>query len=239
MTFSHLMLRATFTALAFAYAANTGVCADTVRQDTVTSELNVKYGEAGGQDLLLDIYFPPGYESLKDGETTAAIVFVHGGGNRSGGATDPLSSLLNLEDSTPIYDGTVLSDRGNVVVVTLQYRLGALGYLYEPSLAVGGQTGVAGNYGLLDILEALRWERAVVSTSAGCAGLEPVSGKHLLVADGPAPFAEAAIDLLGDPERRRRLGRDGRAWAEATYDWTRIGDRLLATVEGVVGHARR
>jgi hypothetical protein len=90
----------------------------------------------------------------------------------------------------------------------------------------------------LKILEALRWERAIVSTSAGCAGLEPVSGKHLLIADGPGPFAEATIGLLGDPERRRRLGRDGRAWAEATYDWTRIGDRLLATVEDVVDHAR-
>jgi glycosyltransferase involved in cell wall biosynthesis len=84
----------------------------------------------------------------------------------------------------------------------------------------------------LKILEALRWERAVVSTPAGCAGLEPESGKHLLV-------AEAVVGLLGDPERRRRLGREGRAWAEATYDWARIGDRLLATVDEVVAARER
>ncbi|HWN82220.1 MAG TPA: glycosyltransferase family 4 protein, partial [Candidatus Udaeobacter sp.] len=86
----------------------------------------------------------------------------------------------------------------------------------------------------LKILEALRCERAVVSTSAGCAGLEPESGKHLLVADGEAAFAGAVVELLHDPARRQRLGRDGRVWAEAHYDWNRIGDQLLATIEQVM-----
>ena len=85
----------------------------------------------------------------------------------------------------------------------------------------------------LKILEALRCERAVVSTTAGCAGLGPESGKHLLVADGEVAFAGAVVELLQDPERRRRLGRDGRAWAEAHYDWNRIGDQLLSTIEQV------
>src|SRR4029450_784138 len=66
----------------------------------------------------------------------------------------------------------------------------------------------------LQILEALRCERAVVSTSAGCSGLEAENGKHLIVADGDAAFAGAVVELLQDPARRAQLGRGGRAWGE-------------------------
>jgi polysaccharide biosynthesis protein PslH len=89
----------------------------------------------------------------------------------------------------------------------------------------------------LKILEALRCERAVVSTRAGAAGLDAENGKHLVLADGDQAFASAVVSLLGDPEARRRLGREGRAWAAAIFDWDRIGDRLLAAVAAASGRA--
>jgi para-nitrobenzyl esterase len=95
------------------------------------------------------------------------MVFVHGGGNRTGGTVDPISILLNVDDNEPLYDGTVLSDRGDVVVVTLEYRLAALGYLVDPALAAQSPTGTAGNYGLFDQLEALRWVQRNVAAFGG------------------------------------------------------------------------
>jgi para-nitrobenzyl esterase len=73
------------------------------------------------------------------------LVWIHGGGFTTGSA------------SMPIYDGARLARRGDVVVVGVNYRLGALGYLALPCLADGGD--VAGNYGLLDQIAALRWVR--------------------------------------------------------------------------------
>jgi sugar transferase (PEP-CTERM/EpsH1 system associated) len=91
-------------------------------------------------------------------------------------------------------------------------------------LQIGGGTR-------LKILEALALERAVVSTSQGCEGLEVEPGKHLLVADQPEAFAEAVISLLRRPEQRRNLGQAGRALVEATYSWDRCGGCLLQALE--------
>jgi para-nitrobenzyl esterase len=69
------------------------------------------------------------------------LVWIHGGGLTQDGARN--------------YDGTKLAAQG-VVVVTIDYRLGALGFLAHPALA-DGPGGSAGNYGLMDQQAALRW----------------------------------------------------------------------------------
>ena len=74
-------------------------------------------------------------------------------------------------------------------------------------------------------------QRAVVSTSIGCEGLAVEPGKHLLVADQPAAFAEAVITLLQRAELRKTLGEAGRALVETTYGWDRCGADLLQAVE--------
>ncbi len=83
----------------------------------------------------------------------------------------------------------------------------------------------------LKILEALAMEKAIVSTSIGCEGINVVSGKHLLIADGSETFAEAVIELLKDPQRRRLLGRAGRELVEEHYSWRECGRRLLHVLE--------
>jgi len=86
----------------------------------------------------------------------------------------------------------------------------------------------------LKILEALHWRRAVVSTPAGCEGLDLESGKHLVVASTDEEFADAVVELATNPVYRRELGERGREWARQTYGWDRIGDGLLKVMEAVV-----
>jgi len=82
------------------------------------------------------------------------MVWLHGGSNRVGSGT---------EDS---YDGTALASRG-VIVVTLNYRLGAMGFFSHPELTAESPHHSSGNYGLLDQLAALRWVQQNIAQFGG------------------------------------------------------------------------
>jgi len=69
----------------------------------------------------------------------------------------------------------------------------------------------------LKVLESMAWGAPVVTTPAGFEGVEATPGEDLLVEDGADALAEAIADLLGDAERRRRLGASARATIEETY----------------------
>ena len=81
----------------------------------------------------------------------AVMVYVHGGGATSGSAADN--------------GGAVLAREGDIVVVTINYRLGALGFLTHP--AVAAVEGQAGNYGVLDTRAALIWVRDNIRAFGG------------------------------------------------------------------------
>ncbi|MBL9106937.1 MAG: carboxylesterase family protein [Myxococcales bacterium] len=83
------------------------------------------------------------------------LVFVHGGGNSVGTGSDEL------------YIGAGLAAARDVVVVTFNYRLGALGWLTHPDLAAESEAGVSGNYALLDQIAALRWVQANIAEFGG------------------------------------------------------------------------
>jgi glycosyltransferase involved in cell wall biosynthesis len=78
----------------------------------------------------------------------------------------------------------------------------------------------------LKVLEGLAMEKAVVSTSIGCEGIDVVDGEHLLVADDPQSFADAVLRLGQDAEFASRLGRQGRALVEQRYTWESVVNRL-------------
>ena len=83
------------------------------------------------------------------------MVWIHGGGLNNGSGTAAL------------YDGTRLAKRG-VVVVTINYRLGRLGFFGHPSLtAEAGGEEIVGNYGLADIVAALEWVRGNAAAFGG------------------------------------------------------------------------
>lgn len=82
------------------------------------------------------------------------MMWIHGGSNVGGSGSEPL------------YDGTELAKRG-VVVVSINYRLGMFGFLVHPALMAESPRRAAGNYGILDQIEALRWVRANIAAFGG------------------------------------------------------------------------
>ncbi len=83
------------------------------------------------------------------------MVWVHGGGFEEGSAADSW------------YDGAALARSGDVVVVTLQYRLGALGFLDLSGLEGGAAFAGSGNNGLTDQVQALRWVQQNIARFGG------------------------------------------------------------------------
>ncbi|MGC8472459.1 MAG: carboxylesterase/lipase family protein [Acidimicrobiales bacterium] len=108
--------------------------------------------------LHLSIWTP-----APDSARRPVLVWVHGGGFTSGSA------------GSVLYRGQRLAAEGDVVVVNINYRLGALGFLAHRGLASGGGVagsgvgngGIAGNWALLDQIAALRWVRDHISSFGG------------------------------------------------------------------------
>lgn len=113
----------------------------------------------GDEDCLTLNVFTPATATPDAG--LPVLFFIHGGGNTVGSASETPAPGVFL------YDGTTLAQRGGVVVVTAQYRVGALGFLSMPLLDAESDAGVSGNYGLLDQQAALRWVQRNVSAFGG------------------------------------------------------------------------
>lgn len=96
-------------------------------------------GEMGEDCLFMNVWRPK-----KDGKFPV-MVLVPGGGYGMGSG------------NMPGYWGDRLAERGDVVVVTFNYRLGMLGFLTLPDLRDEDSLGSTGNYGLLDQVAALNW----------------------------------------------------------------------------------
>ncbi|HKQ32422.1 MAG TPA: carboxylesterase family protein, partial [Thermodesulfobacteriota bacterium] len=119
----------------------------------------------------------------------AVMVFIYGGYFLHGFSGDPL------------YDGSFVSARGDVVVVSMNYRLGALGYLAGLK---DGKTGeeINGNYGLLDQILALEWVKENIRNFGGDPGKVTIYGEsagamsvgiHLTASPRSAGLFRAAI----------------------------------------------
>ena len=137
--------------------------------------------------LSLNVWTPP------HAHKAPVIVWIFGGG------------LVRGRTSEPIYDGTHFAEHG-VVFVSINYRLGALGWLALPELSAESSNGVSGNYGLLDQIEALKWVRKNIAVFGGDAGNVTIMGESsggLNVADLMASplarglFQKAIAESLG------------------------------------------
>ena len=73
--------------------------------------------------------------------------------------------------------------------------------------------------------------KAVVSTTIGAEGLPVTSGRHLVVADDPRPFADAVVDLMRDVDRRREIESAARALVVEHYDWSAVAGELESALE--------
>ncbi|MGA2850668.1 MAG: carboxylesterase family protein [Terracidiphilus sp.] len=128
--------------------------------------------------------------------------WIHGGALVTGSSRDAL------------YDGTRLAEQG-ILVVSINYRLGVLGWLAHPELSKESPLGVSGNYGLLDQIEALKWVRKNISAFGGDPSNVTIAGESAgalsvmyLMAAAPARglFAKAIAEsayMISTPELRQ------------------------------------
>lgn len=120
---------------------------------------NGELGPGSEDCLALNVWTP----ALRDGRKRPVLVYIHGGAYNTGSGSDPL------------YDGTHLCRRGDVVVVTVNHRLNLFGYLY---LGESDENYAAsGNVGQLDLIAALEWVREHAAEFGGDAGNVTVFGQ--------------------------------------------------------------
>jgi para-nitrobenzyl esterase len=105
--------------------------------------------------LYLNVWAPPAGVS-----DAPVMVWIHGGGNFSGGSGIPIPNTSELW-----YNGRVFAERQGVVLISIQYRLGPLGFNAHPALADEGEP--LGNQGLRDQRLALEWVRDNVARFGG------------------------------------------------------------------------
>ena len=177
--------------------------------------------------------------------------FVHGGGFREGWGSEPE------------FDGEEWAAK-DVVLVTVNYRLGVFGFLAHPDLSAESPHGVSGNYGLLDMIAALRWVKNNITQFGGDPDNVMIFGQSA-GADGIRKLCESpltenlfnkAIIMSGDGLRRdgnvrghqdltlKEAERD----CKAVLDWANLTDlskmraasteviHSLSTIRNMVGN---
>ena len=154
---------------------------------------------AGSEDCLtLNVFHPPGAID----RALPVMVWIHGGGQLYGtGAT---------------YDGTQLAIRQNVVVVTINYRLGPFGWFHHPAITGTGPKRTTGQFALLDTIAALKWVKRNIAAFGGDA--------HNVTLFGESAGAQNVYALLFAPSAR---GLFQRAIAESGGFWNMHLDQAV------------
>ena len=137
--------------------------------------------------LTLNIWAPA------NAQNAAVFFWIYGGALWGGASRDP------------IYDGQRLAERG-VIVVSINYRLGVLGWLAHPELSAESKQGHSGNYGLLDQVEALHWVRTNIAAFGGDASNVTIAGE--------SAGALSVMYLMASPRAR---GLFAKAIAQSAY----------------------
>jgi para-nitrobenzyl esterase len=137
--------------------------------------------------LTLNIWAPA------DAHDAPVFFWIYGGALWGGASRDPL------------YDGTRLAEHG-VIVVSINYRLGVLGWLAHPQLSAESPLGISGNYGLLDQIAALKWVQRNITSFGG----DPAN----VTIAGESAGALSVMYLMVSPEAR---GLFAKAIAESAY----------------------
>jgi para-nitrobenzyl esterase len=185
--------------------------------------------ERTGEDCLyLNVWVP-----AERGEAPLpVIVWFHGGSNLNGSA------------SAPPYGGANLAKKG-AVVISPNYRLGVLGFLAYPGLTAESGHGASGNYGLMDMIAALKWTKAnaaafggdpanvtVMAQSAGAWNMS-----HLQVSPLARGLYHRVIAMsggnFGPTDTPQGIGSLATAEAEGVRFAERLGARSLAELRAL------
>ena len=153
------------------------------------------FSDSGASEdcLYLNVYRPKSAHG-----PLPVMVWIHGGGYAAGSGSEPR------------HWGAMLPQNG-VVLVTLNYRLGVFGFLSLPPLT--SEAGVSGNYGLMDMVAALRWVRANIAAFGG----DPT--KVTIFGESAGSFAVST--LMATPSAQglfiRAIGESGGAFKPHDY----------------------
>jgi para-nitrobenzyl esterase len=129
-------------------------------QPAMFGVFSISGGRTDEDCLYLNVWSP----AETQGERLPVMVWIHGGSFETGSG------------SFAVYSGRHLAAEG-VVVVTINYRLGVLGFLSHPALSARSAGGASGNYGLLDQIAALEWVQANIAGFGGDPGNVTVFGE--------------------------------------------------------------
>src|SRR5258708_7765692 len=119
----------------------------------------VSDGEPSEDCLTVSVWTP-----APDGKRRPVMVWIHGGGFAIGASSQAL------------YDGSILARRGDIVLVTVNYRLGPLGFIRLADVT-GGKIPSSGNEGMLDQVAALEWVRDNIAEFGGDPGNVTIFGE--------------------------------------------------------------
>ena len=157
--------------------------------------------------LYLNVWAPAGHVD----DSHPVMVWIHGGGFVVG------------TSSLPLYDGEALASAG-VVVVTVNYRLGLLGFFAHPGLSAESANGASGNQGLHDQVAALQWVRDNIASFGGDPENVTIFGESA----GSISVCYLAATPLADGLFQKAIGQSGGCFARHAS---------LDSTEGVVADA--
>lgn len=156
--------------------------------------------------LTLNIWRPADAEGA-----LPVMLWIHGGGHMFGTGRDPA------------FDGTEFAKKG-VMLVTINYRLGPLGFMAHPELTAESSYGSSGNYGILDQIAALQWVQANIAKFGGDPGNVTIFGESA---------GSGAVNILqASPLAHGLFAKAiGESTSQFDPDSGLIGRRNLATAE--------
>jgi para-nitrobenzyl esterase len=172
-------------------------------QGVVWDDIDLSGAETSEDCLHLNVWTPA---ALGTEARLPVMVWIHGGGFVVGSGAEPR------------YDGARLAARG-IVVVTVNHRLNALGFLAHPELTAESEHHSSGAYGFLDLVAALRWVKSNIAAFGGDPDKVTIAGE--------SAGSQATSALMASPLAKglfaRVIGESGAMFASPS--------RALATLE--------
>jgi para-nitrobenzyl esterase len=181
--------------------------------------------------LSLNVWAPEGARGAP------VFVWIHGGALTTGASSEGM------------YDGARMAASQGMVVVSINYRLGVLGYLAHPELSAESRQHVSGNYGLMDQIAALRWIETNIAAFGGDPGNVTIAGEsagalsviYLMASPKAHGLFDRAIAqsayMISTPELRSRRYGDPPAEAVGVWLQTQLGLSNLADLRAMDAQA--
>lgn len=174
------------------------------------SQFDINYNFNGSEDCLyLNVWRPATQK-----RNLPVYVWIHGGGNAVGSASDE-----------SIY-GNKLAANANLVVVTINYRLGPIGWFAHESLEDDDPLNSSGNYGMLDIIKALKWVKKNIKEFGGNPRNVTIAGESA----GGTDVLSLLISPMAEGLFHKAISQSGSLVAPSKEDGYASADSVIANI---------